>query len=676
MLLVALALVTWLLPARALAAPVVLVDATTTHVQLAPYLDVFEDPTAVLGIDDVKRPEVAARFQAFHGGFGPNYGATRSAIWVRFTVENDANAPLERWLTVDFPPVEHVEVFREGEPPALQGCLHPRAQRELPRRGYSFRLLLPPHERRTVYLRSWAQSEVQLPMTLWERSALEADDGAYTTWAALAYGLMLTLALYNLMLFVFVRERAHLYYAVSVASILLWIMCMDDTMSALLAPEIPWTAHGLNVVTGTAYIIFATLFARDFLRLPQDHSRMARACLAYVGMASVVSLPYLLGAVEYRTENVIAQSVIMLGGLALIVVAALRWREGFIPARYFVLGWSALFCVAATTILAVRGFLPLQVGLMPHLAWSLEATFFALALADAARRRNDHIAALHRASARFVPFELLALLGKRELPDVKQGDQVEREMTTFFLDVRSFTSLVEKMAPEQTIAFVNAVFSRMEVPIAKHHGVIDKFMGDGIMALFERADDAVAAAVACLGALDAFNAERETRGEQRLAVGIGLHTGPLMVGTVGGDERLSCTVIGDSVNLGSRIEGMTKTFGASILMTEATHAALAKPDVVHVRRLGRVAAKGKARAVGLFEVLDGLPPDERARKLADRASFEAAVDAFVSADVAAARTAFSSWPQDRAATLYVDLCARADETARASWDGAIRLEAK
>jgi hypothetical protein len=81
-------------------------------------------------------------------------------------------------------------------------------------------------------------------------------------------------------------------------------------------------------------------------------------------------------------------------------------------------------------------------------------------------------------------------------------------------------------------------------------------------------------------------------------------------------------------------------------------------------------------AVGLYEVLDGLPPDERARKLADRAPFESAVDAYVSADVVAARTAFSAWPEDRAAALYLDLCARAEDAARASWDGAIRLDAK
>ena len=197
-------LVAWLLPANALAAPVVVVDASTTHLQLAPYLDVFEDTTASLDIDDVKRPELAARFQTFRGN-SPNFGFTRSAFWLRFTVENSTDAPVERWLAISFPAVEHVEVFRDEEPPSTQGSLHPRAERELPRRGYTFRIALAPHQRREFYARAWGEAELQLPMEMWTRSALEADDRVFTTWAALAYGVMFALALYNLYLFFFVR---------------------------------------------------------------------------------------------------------------------------------------------------------------------------------------------------------------------------------------------------------------------------------------------------------------------------------------------------------------------------------------------------------------------------------------------------------------------------------------
>jgi len=666
----------WLVPASALAAPVVVVDASTTHVQLGPYLDVLEDTTAALGIDDVKRPEVAARFQALRGALGPNYGFTRSALWVRFEVENAGDVSLERWLTVDFPPLEHVQVFREGEPPATQGCLHPRADRELPRHSFSFRVALGPHQRRVVHVRAWGEAEIQLPMALWALGPLAASDRVLTPWAALAYGVMIALALYNGVLFFFVRDRTHLYYAAEVLAAVLWLMCIEGTMEDLLPARVTTIPHALNVVFSLGSLVFATLFGRSFLQLRVRHPRIDRALVAYVVVFGGLALLNLAGVVDYRLYSLIAEPGAVGAVLAWVVLAALLWREGVTVARYLVLAWSALIGLMIVAMLSSQGHVPQRIGLAAHLGWTLEAILFSLALADAARRRNDHVAALHRASARFVPFELLALLGKRELPEVKQGDQVEREMTTFFLDVRSFTSLVEKMTPEQTIGFVNAVFQKMEAPIAKHHGVIDKFMGDGVMALFERADDAVAATVGCLGALDAFNIEREKRGEPRLAVGIGLHTGPLMVGTVGGDERLSCTVIGDSVNLGSRIEGMTKTFGASILMTEATHAALAKPGAVEVRRLGRVAAKGKARAVGLYEVLDGLPADERARKLAARNPFESAVDAFIAADVAAANTAFSAWPQDRAAALYVDLCSRTDDAARSSWDGAIRLDAK
>jgi two-component system sensor histidine kinase ChiS len=134
--------------------------------------------------------------------------------------------------------------------------------------------------------------------------------------------------------------------------------------------------------------------------------------------------------------------------------------------------------------------------------------------------------------------------------------------------------------------------------------------------------------------------------------------------------------IGDSVNLGSRIEGMTKMFGAQVLMSEATRSALARPAEVTVRKLGRVAAKGKARAVGLYEVLDGLSAEERARKLAKRTEFEAAVDAFVAGDLQGARRAFAGSEGDTAAALYVELCTREGDAAGEGWDGAVRLDAK
>ena len=146
----------------ALAAPVAQIDSSTRHMWLASHLDVLEDTTARLDLAEVTSPDVAARFKPFEGTVGPNYTYTSSALWVRFAVENASDVPIERWLVADVPFVEHIEVFRDGEPPAIQGVLHPRDERELPRRSYSFRIALAPHQTRVVHVRSWGTAERQV----------------------------------------------------------------------------------------------------------------------------------------------------------------------------------------------------------------------------------------------------------------------------------------------------------------------------------------------------------------------------------------------------------------------------------------------------------------------------------------------------------------------------------
>jgi adenylate cyclase len=666
----------------ALGAQVARVDASTTHLPLAPYLDVMVDPTARLDIADVTSPEVAARFVPFAGRVGPNYAYTASALWVRFAVENASDVPTERWLALDAPWVENVEVFRDGEPPAVQGMLHPRAERELSRRAYTFRIALAPHQVRVVHVRAWGQAEVMLPLELWEVGALGKADRGITTVIALCLGVMLAMALYNAFLFFFVADRVHLYYAVYVVGAGLWCTCVDGTLLDLLPDRVQVIPHWVNMASAYTGLALAGLFMRAVLGTRAARPRLDRWLLAVVVALLIIPVARLSGLIDLRMQNIIARPLMALAIVGWIAAAVVRWRDGLTAAGYVVFGWTALLAITVVSQLALLGIVPLGVKVVPlQIPFAVEAILFSLALADAARQRNRAVARLSRASARFVPHEFLALLGKGSLPEVRQGDQIEREMTVFFLDVHAFTSLVEKITPSEAMAFVNALFARLEAPISECHGFIDKFMGDGIMALFERADDAVAGAVACLEALGAFNAERAGRGERPVAVGIGLHTGPLMLGTVGGDERLSCTVLGDSVNLASRLERMTRIFGASVLLSDATKAALRSSARLDTRCLGRVIAKGKRDAITVHELLEGLPRAERDEKRATAADFEAACRQLVAGRIEDARTSFErcqlARPGDAAVAVYLRMCAeRASGGTNDGWDGAVRLDVK
>lgn len=142
-------------------------------------------------------------------------------------------------------------------------------------------------------------------------------------------------------------------------------------------------------------------------------------------------------------------------------------------------------------------------------------------------------------------------------------------MSVLFANIRSFTSLSEKMTPADNFKFINAYLSRMQPVINQHHGFIDKYIGDAIMALFSGdADNAVQAGIAMLQKLAEYNQSRQRSGYVPIQIGIGINTGLLMLGTVGGEERMDGTVISDAVNRASRIEGMTKMYGATLLITE------------------------------------------------------------------------------------------------------------
>jgi len=229
---------------------------------------------------------------------------------------------------------------------------------------------------------------------------------------------------------------------------------------------------------------------------------------------------------------------------------------------------------------------------------------------------NDQIALSNKqielinAYSRFVPREFLSLLEKKSITEVQLGDQVEKEITVMFSDIRGFTHISEQMTPQENFNFINSLLRQMGPIIHEYHGFIDKYIGDGIMALFPtNADDAVQCAIAMLKQLKEYNHGRNRAGYPPVQLGIGLNTGLLMLGTVGDQHRMDGTVISDAVNLASRIETMTKTYGVSLLISETTYFELDNPADYGIRIIDQVQAKGKAEPVTVFEVFNADPPD-------------------------------------------------------------------
>jgi adenylate cyclase len=193
--------------------------------------------------------------------------------------------------------------------------------------------------------------------------------------------------------------------------------------------------------------------------------------------------------------------------------------------------------------------------------------------------------------------------------DVTLGGE-EREVTVLFSDLRSFTSMCEALAPQEVLGILNRYFTRMSAIVEAHGGVVDKYVGDAIMALFgaplanpDDADHAMKTALEMCEALDELNSEWQVRGRPAINVGIGINTDVVIAGNMGSQTRLNYTVIGDGVNLASRLEGLTKKheYAARIIISSAT---LAKAEGRYqTRRLGEVAVKGKQKRTEIYALL-------------------------------------------------------------------------
>ncbi len=275
------------------------------------------------------------------------------------------------------------------------------------------------------------------------------------------------------------------------------------------------------------------------------------------------------------------------------------------------------------------------------------------------KTRNE-LEEIAKAAGQFVPIEFLKHLEKKSIVDVKLGDCVQLNMSVLFADIRSFASLSENMSPQENFQFLNSFLKLMGPHITEHNGFIDKYIGDAIMSLFDSPENAVSAAIAMLRELRDFNEGRGKAGDPLIRIGTGINTGTLMLGTIGGINRMEGTVISDAVNLASRIEQLTKAYKTPLLISEKTYSGLPDPGKFCIRFLDRVKVKGKSQGIAVYEVFDADSPAVREGKIKTQEIFEKAWSLYGQKDLSGARGLFEEClaenPGDTVAKIYVERC--------------------
>lgn len=424
---------------------------------------------------------------------------------------------------------------------------------------------------------------------------------------AFFFGALLLISFYHLGLYLFrMKDSSPLWFGL-IALVLSTRILVDNQMLLYqLYPELPWM-----VFLKWSYLTFSlsVFLFPTFMGVVFPHQSWKPGLRIIQALALAYSLLVVFAPVGVFTSLLsIFHLITLFGALQIFVVLFRALKQKAPGAWVFFAGFLFFFLTVVHDLARVYIITPIPplvpLGLLIFLLFQalVMARKFTAAF-TAAENFSVYLKRLNVSLERFIPREVLSYLKKDSIVDVNLGDHIEMEMTVLFADIRNFTGLSEKMSPQENFNFINSYLNRMGPIIRRNGGFVDKYMGDGIMALFPGSpQSALTAALGLREELVRYNQDRKKSGYDPISIGIGLHTGQLMVGTIGEEGRMDSTVISDAVNLASRMEGLTKVYGEDILVSQAVVEGFDPTQRDRFRFLGQEKVKGKSEPVGVYGV--------------------------------------------------------------------------
>lgn len=476
-------------------------------------------------------------------------------------------------------------------------------------------------------------------------------------------GILFIMAFHHLGLYYLLPKEVYtLYFSLVCFFVLIRTIGLSETFLIELFPSFDFEIYIKLLFLG--YFIVPPLFILFTQRLfPLDSNHIVGKIFMILGFLFSITL---LFPSSVSTKVIMPYAVILIVSyfylLRIVIKACIRKREGSSVA---LIGISIIVVAVFNDLLyehqmIITGYYgPYGVAVFIFSQSFLLSLKFSNAY-KAIQRLTRNIKRINVANSRFVPTEFLSFLGKKSIVEVKLGDHVTKEMTVLFADVRSFTSISERLTPEENFHFINSLLRRLGPIVRKNNGFIDKYIGDSIMALFPRNPlDAIFTAADVLKELEHFNVAHTKKGFIPIRLGIGINSGKLMLGTIGEKQRMDGTVISDSVNIASRLEGLSKLFDANIIVSEKVLQEVNEKIDLHYRFLGKISVKGKMKSVPIYEIFSYDLNSTKALKLKIKELFEKAIRLYEDKLYQEAKNLFESaleiFPNDRASLYYLDL---------------------
>lgn len=625
----------------------------------------------------------------------PSFGFTEDEIWLKTEIEWQV-LKRELWYTeIKFALIDEIDFFviRDGVIISRQSSGDSRnfSNRTVEYKNPVFTLDAEPGARDIVLIRSLTNGSLQIPLAFMGPHSFSNEILKHQMFFGIYYGIILVMILYNFFLYVTIKNKTYFYYILFISIYLIFQANINGLAHQYLWPSIPMLNNLTLPFLILAGIGFAMHFTRLYLQCDQDLKFYDHVFSWAAYTAWGLSLLSLIAPYNFAVQA--AAVLVFIAAVLMIHAGSLLMIRGSHPARYYVLSWSALIAGILIYVLKTFNILPpfffteyaIQIGS------AAEAVLLSLGLGDRIRllekeKKEASLKAIEtrlqlmEAISRFVPEEFIDHLGKKSLLDVKIGDSVDKDITLLFSDIRGFTSLSENMTAEENFNFLNSYLKRMDPLIRNNRGFIDKFIGDAIMAIFpENPDGALRAAIAMQKELLVYNSHRQKTGYQPVSIGIGLHRGSAMLGTVGSISRMDTTVIGDTVNLAARVESLTKTFRTGIILTDFVWHGLDDPEKYHLREIDSVRVRGKQRPVVLYEALDYLSKETRQHYLNASADLQMGMFFYKAGNFKEAKEQFSRClelcPDDHLPGIYLRRCDKLiDNPPGQKWSGVSRFK--
>ena len=524
----------------------------------------------------------------------------------------------------------------------------------------------------------------------------------FVMWNTAIVLIVLFLGIYYFIMFMY-RRQEKIYFHFSLLALIASSVLLGYFSFPYWVFDNFWFNHfifhsGLNIA-----MAFALYFAYAFFEYPIDRIVLAVTGICAMLFAVLLLTPFSLSILKFYAHVTFTIALVLDGFcffyLFYLIIKSVRLKK---------LGaWT----ISIGGLIAILGFMNDILGYLQILdirrlgtegfVVFIASISFAMALKNAdvydetdrlnisLGESHDQLAEHNKAFEKFVPRQFLDRIATEGVENIVLGKAEGDFITLLFSDIRSFTELSEKMSPQEVLDFLNNYLKLMNEPIHAQLGFVDKFVGDAIMAIFDlpdltdevEAEKAIQAAIGMQEALKVYNQNFRDRAFFPISIGIGIHSGPVIIGTVGSEERMDSTVLGDAVNLASRLEGLTKYYGSQIITSHQTLSLLNDTSVFNRRELDRVRVKGKSETVRIFEIFDADLPEVRELKVKTRDYLLEGLTYREQRNWQQASRALSTaleiYPEDKAAARllgYIEALKTAELPV--DWDGSMNLQEK